>query len=65
MSNVNDKLKVVETELKMLMLAVKENWWSDEEVLEKLRGIIDTVESAMKENTKLKHDLLLLVKKLS
>lgn len=65
MSNVNDKLKVVESELKILMMAVKENWWSDEEVLEKLRGIIDTVESAMKENTKLKHDLLLLVKKLS
>lgn len=65
MTNVNSKLVVVKSELDVLMLAVKEEWWSNEEVLEKLRGITATIESAMKENVRLKNDLLLLAKSIS
>lgn len=65
MTNVNSKLVVAKSELDVLMLAVKEEWWSNEEVLEKLRGITTTIESAMKENVRLKNDLLLLAKSIS
>lgn len=62
-THVNNKIKVAIAETEMLKIAINEDWQSDEEVFEKLDGIIRTLQSVVEENKTLSLDLKLLAQK--